>query len=412
MATPIKRIEKDFLLKVLFDEQLQLMLKFGRAEYILTVDQAPKSDIRFKSSRPVDGARRGSKLELMFDYRGQAIIFTTTVEDVKDAIITAEAPEFLYKNLTRSFSRVTTPTDLKVVFTFRGDRYRLAFPKTQEYEPADLPAYSDIFDPSNIKELVGQLSTWAQDAANGHKLVMFRDAQPAALEEKLVAQMGKALFIPSTQSDLPSIDPNPKKRIITGEMFRSYLERAGTDKLYIEAAVNRFLKAKQDAGLYSDLWAPILFQEYVIGYIHLWIDAVGKPPFDPTVLDTVYQFGKVLAYSLKTNGYFKAYEMKKDPFPGKVIDISASGLLFANSSAALSAALLTDSEIDLQVTAGKRTIKCGARIVRRYRDSSLYYFGCRYTDIAPEDLRFLFEYLYGKPFTDADAGILSEPAKT
>lgn len=410
MATAIKRIEKDFMLKVLFDEQLPLMLKFERAEYVLTVDQAPKRLIRFKANLPVAGVRKGSRLEVMFDYRGQAISFAAIVEDFNENIIDAEAPEFLYKNLSRSFSRVSTPTDLKVVFSFRGDRFDLSFPRTDEFEPAESPEYSDIFDPANIKELVNQLSAWARDAATGHKLVMFRDVKPTATEERLVAQTGKALFIPSTQSDIPSIDPHPKKRIITEDVFKRFLESAGTDRLYVDDATARFLKAKRDAGLYSDLWAPILFQEYVIGYIHLWIDAVGKPPFDPSILDTVYQFAKVLAYSLKINGYFKAAKVRKDPFPGKVIDVSASGLLFANPSAALASALLPDSEIDIQLTAGKRTVKTGAKIVRRYKDSSMHYFGCRYTDIAPEDLRFLFEYLYGKTYTDADAQFMTGKA--
>ncbi len=403
MATPIKRIEKDFLLKVLFDEQIPLMMKFGRAEYVMTVEEAPKHSMKMRGNRPVEGIRRGAKLELMFDYRGQAISFTAIAEDAKDQSLSVEAPEFLYKNLTRSFSRVTTPADLKVVFSFHGDRYDLAFPKTTEYEPAESPVYSDVFDPSNIKELVNQLSAWAFDAASGHKLAMFRDAKPTSIEERIVAETGKALFIPSTQSDIPSVDPHPKKRIITDDVFKRFLESNGTDKLYVDDAAARFLKGKRDAGLYSDLWAPILFQEYVIGYIHLWIDTVGKPPFDPSVLDTLYQFSKVLAYSLKMNGYFKNATLKKDAFPGKVIDVSASGLLFSNPSASLATSLLPDSEIDIQLVAGKRTVRTPARIVRRYKDASAHYFGCRYTEIAPEDLRFLFEYLYGKPFTDADA---------
>lgn len=402
MATPIKRIEKDFMLKVLFDEKLPLMLKFERSEYIVTVEQAPNHVLKLKSNRPIDGARKGSKLELMFDYRGQAISFTAIVQEAKDVHLVADSPEFLYKNLTRSFSRVSTPSDLKVVFTFRGDRFDLSFPKTLEFEPAEMPEYSELFNPANIRELVNQLSAWARDAATGHKLIMFRDSKPSSIEERIVAETGKALFIPSTQSDIPSIDPHPKKRIIVEETFKRFLESSGTDRIYVDEAAARFLKNKRDAGVFSDLWAPILFQEYVIGYIHLWIDAVGKPPFDPSVLDTVYQFAKVLAYSLKINGYFKAAKVKKDPFPGKVIDVSASGLLFANPSASLSSSLLLDSDIDLQLSTVKRVVKTGARIVRRYKDSSLFYFGCRYTDIAPEDLRFLFEYLYGKAYTDTD----------
>ncbi len=402
MATPIKRIEKDFMLKVLFDEQLPLFLKFGGAEYILTVDTHPNRRIHLRSDHALTGAKKGTRLELMFDYRGQTVSFTVAVEEVKDVLIVAEAPEFLYKNLTRAFSRVQTPPDLKAVFSFKGDRYDLAFPKTMEFEPADQPVYSELFDPSNIKDLVNQLSVWAREAASGHKMVMFRDSKPTSPEERIVAMTGKSLFIPATQSDLPSIDPYPKKRIITGDLFKHYLELSGTDPKFTDEAAARFLKTKLDAGVYSDLWAPILFQEYVIGYIHLWIDAPGKPPFDPSVLDTVYQFSKVLAYSLKVNGYFKTAVVKKDPFTGKIIDVSASGILFANPSAALSASLLPDSEIELQLSAGKRNMRLAAGIVRRYKDVNLYYFGCRYTQIAPEDLRFLFEYLYGKPFTDAD----------
>lgn len=407
MATPIKRIEKDFLLKVLFDEQIPLMMKYGRAEYVMTVEEPPKRELKLKGNRPLDGLRRGAKLEFMFDYRGQAISFTALAEESRDQSLTLEAPEFLYKNLTRSYSRVLTPADLKVVFSFHGDRYNLSFPKTTEYEPAEPPEYSDGFNPTNIKELINQLSVWAFDAASGHKLVMFRDSRPTAMEERIVAETGKALFIPSTQSDIPSVDPHPRKRIITEDIFKRFLESSGTDRLYVDETLSRFLKGKRDAGLYSDLWAPILFQEYVIGYIHLWIDTIGKPPFDPSVLDTLYQFAKVLAYSLKVNGYFRNASLKKEAFPGKVIDVSASGLLFSNPSAALASSLLPDSEIDIQLIAAKRTVRTAAKIVRRYKDSSAHYFGCRYTDIAPEDLRFLFEYLYGKPFTDADASFIS-----
>lgn len=403
MATPIKRIEKDFMLKVLFDESLPLLLKFGRSEYVLTVDKAPNHSIHLRANRPVEGAKKGSRLELMFDYRGQAVSFTVIVEQTKENQIIAESPEFLYKNLSRSFSRVSTPSDMKAIFTFRGDRYDLGFPKTLEFEPADQPVYSELFNPANIRELVNQLSVWARETSSGHKMVMFRDSKPTAPEELIVAMTGKSLFIPSTQTDLPAIDPYPKKRLITQEIYKRYLENAGTDPKFTDEALARFLKAKASAGIYSELWAPILFQEYVIGYIHMWIDAVGKPPFDPSILETVYQFGKVLAYSLNVNGYFKASKIRKDPFPGKVIDLSASGILFANPSSALASSLLPDSEIELLLNAGKRTMRTVARIVRRYKDVGLHYFGCRFMVIAPEDLRFLFEYLYGKPFTDADA---------
>jgi len=407
MATPIKRIEKDFLLKVLFDEQIPIMLRFGRAEYVVTVNETPKRDLKLICNESISGLRSGSRLELMFDYRSQTISFSLIVSSAKDESIVAEAPEFLYKNLNRSFSRIPSPADLKVSFAFHGDRYSLSFPKIAEYEPVELPPYSEQFDPRNIKDLVGQLTTWANESASGHKLVMFKDSKPTSIEERIIAETGKSLFIPSTQTDLPQIDPNPRKRIITEEMFKRFLETAGTDAVFVDETVERFLKSKRDAEIYSDAWVPILFQEYVIGYIRIWIDAVGKPPFDLALVDTLLQFAKVLAFSLRENEYFKAGAVKKETFQGKLIDVSASGLLFSHPLSGLTSSLLPDSEIDVHLSTPKRSVNTAARIVRRYKDNSNSYFGCRYMDIAPEDLRFLFEHIYGKPFTDADAAFLA-----
>ena len=39
MATPIKRIEKDFLLKVLFDEQIPVMVLYNKSEYTVFVEK-------------------------------------------------------------------------------------------------------------------------------------------------------------------------------------------------------------------------------------------------------------------------------------------------------------------------------------------------------------------------------------
>jgi hypothetical protein len=175
----------------------------------------------------------------------------------------------------------------------------------------------------------------------------------------------------------------------------------------VDEAAARFIKAKFDSGIFSDAWIPVLFQEYVIGYIHIWINKEGKLPFDYGVIDTLYQFAKILAYSLKINGYFETGKLRNEPFEGKVIDISASGLLFAYPQSPLSTALLPDSELSVKILAPRRAVSANAKIVRRYKDNTQGYFGCRFLDMAPEDMRFLFEFIYGKPFTDTDASFLA-----
>jgi hypothetical protein len=148
---------------------------------------------------------------------------------------------------------------------------------------------------------------------------------------------------------------------------------------------------------------PLLFQEYVIGYVYLVNTQQGRPPFDLPVLETFHQFAKVLAYSLKVNGYFRNAPKKARDFSADVIDISAGGLLFANSSRDLVSSLLPGSGIELAIKAKARSVKAFAEVKRVYRDSSRSYFGVEYSELEPEDFRFLFECLYGRPFTDEDA---------
>jgi hypothetical protein len=398
MATPIKRIEKEFLLKALYDENIPMMYLHNRSEYILILEKPAKAEMFLKADRPISGLKNRARMELVFDYRGQVITFSITVSTVKDNHVTAETPEFLYKNLDRSYSRVATPQDLSIQFSFSGDRYFLSFPKVQEYEQADVNTMLQNFDPKNLSGLIDQMALWIKNYADNYKLVIFKDTKPSTAEERVVAENGKTLFIPTTQGSLPQADPYPKKRIITEELFKRYLESSGVDAPYLDSAVERFLTNKFEKKIYSDAWVPILFHEYVIGYIHLWTNTSNRPSFDFSLIDTLYQFTKVLAYSLKINGYFDSGLIKDKTFEGKVIDISASGLLFAFPHSQLSSSLLIDSELSLKLITAKRTINANAKIVRRYKDTSLGYFGCRFLDIMPEDMRFLFEFIYGKPF--------------
>ncbi|MDR1058062.1 MAG: PilZ domain-containing protein [Treponema sp.] len=407
MATPIKRIEKEFLLKTLYDEQIPVMYLRNRAEYILMIEKPVKGQILFRSNRPIEGLKARKKMDLMFDYRGQVITFAAEAAVIRDDLITVDEPEFLYKNLDRSFSRVNTPSDMTIQFTFLGDRYSLSYPKVPEYESGNVEDIIQDRDPKNLSGLVGQMAGWIKGYANGYKLVIFKDVKPQTTEERILAETGKTFYLPSTLANFPQADPYPKKRLITLDMFQRYLESTGVNPAYMDDAVTRFIKAKYDSGIFSEAWIPILFQEYVIGYIRIWINKAGQLPFDHGVIDTLYQFAKILAFSLKINDYFEGGKLKNEPFDGKIIDISASGLLFAYPNSNLSATLLPDSELAVKLTSPRRTINCKARIVRRYKDNSQGYFGCRFLDMAPEDMRFLFEFIYGKPFTDTEAAFFT-----
>jgi hypothetical protein len=102
--------------------------------------------------------------------------------------------------------------------------------------------------------------------------------------------------------------------------------------------------------------------------------------------------------------------IKKESLEGKLIDISVSGILFAYPYPILSALLgpkSSELSITIALPSPPRSITPHVRIVRRYHDPVQHYYGCRFLDLAPEDTDCLFECIYGRPFTDADAAFLS-----
>jgi len=408
MATPVGRIEKEFLFKALFEEKLPVMYMKDRTEYTLTLTQPAGDEMVFRPARSLGVLKKRSKLDLLFNYRGQVIDFAAEIIGQKEDLIYCRTPDTLYKNLDRNYLRVDTPSDLNVLFTFRGDRYNLTFPKISEYESIDGDDLVRNMDPKNLSGLIKQITSMLSNFADGYKIINFKEKKPESMEERIVSETGKTLFIPSTVGFLPKTDPYPRKRIITEDMFKRYLETTGVGSTFLDDNCARFLKNKFNDGIFSDAWIPILFHEYVIGYIHIWIDKEGRLPFDFSVLDNVYQYAKVLAFGLKENGYFDHGKVENQPFEGKVLDISASGLLFAYPlGASLASTLLVDAELTVTIEAPNRTINVIARIVRRFKDKTASYFGCRFLGMEPEDTRFLFEFLYGRQLDSTDHAFLA-----
>jgi hypothetical protein len=184
----------------------------------------------------------------------------------------------------------------------------------------------------------------------------------------------------------------------------NYLERTGVDHALVHGACTQFVKSKYKNGISSDLWVPVFFQGYVVGYIHGWVNTDSNlPALDYKVIDTLYQYGAAFADSLRINGFFESGKRKNAPFEGQILDISASGLLFVyppNPATPALLPLLPDCELEIKLVTPPRTVSAKAKIVRRFKKKTQGYFGARFLDMAPEDVRYIFEYIYGKPFTD------------
>jgi c-di-GMP-binding flagellar brake protein YcgR len=103
---------------------------------------------------------------------------------------------------------------------------------------------------------------------------------------------------------------------------------------------------------------------------------------------------------------FSLKDLLNKPFAGKVVDISASGLLLACPISDLYSSLTLDAELAVTIIALERTITINAKIKRRFKDRLTMCFGCAFHEMPPEDMRFLFDCIYGKSLTVEQTAIL------
>jgi hypothetical protein len=408
MATTVQQIEKDLFLKVLYDEQTPLVCLRSRQEYTLVMDKPAGSELSLKAKRPIPDLNPHKKLPLTADLGGAALAFSIEIISVKNAHILAKAPKYIYKNLERACSRIPGPANLDLRLSHARERYVLDCPKTPVFQAPDaVSAFVRRMNPRSFTGLTARIGAWIKGFAAGYKIILFKNAKPASVEERLLARTGKTLYLPSTRGEFPRTDPFPQGRIITEAVFREFLESAGTEPDALDRAVSGFLREKAEAGIRAEAYVPILFYEYAAGCLYVWSGGEEKRPFDNGVLSLLFQFASALSFSLKENGYFESGRLNGKPLKGKIADISASGLGFTSPPGAWTSALEPGDELAVKLTVPGRTVECGAAVVRRFRDGLLSCFGCRFTGMTPDDLRFLFEFLYGKPFTGGDAAFIA-----
>ncbi|MDR0643501.1 MAG: PilZ domain-containing protein [Treponema sp.] len=403
MSTQIKGIEKEYFLSKLIGEQIPLMYVYNRKNYTFKVDKISKEEMELITTEPVEGLIINRKINLMFDYKGLIISFVVEIKDISQEVIITSMPAVLYKNLDRSNSRVSVPTDLQIQLTSMEDRYSLPYPKYSVFEISEDLAFPSDMDPKDFNALMAKMLTVINECANGHKIVYYSSSVlPEKVEERLVTENGKTLFIPSTVDKLPDFTEKQQRYMVTSDVFKRYFESIGVGEAFLEQSIKQFIKNKCDEGLAGVLLVPLLFQEYVVGYIFAWKSGSpsSKPmdkPFNMAFAETIRQYSKWLVFSLKERGYFEAGHMKDRVINGKISDISASGLRFAVPNSFMFLTLQPGVEIAVTLTSPQRDIHTKVKIRRRYKEGSLVYLGCSFVDMSPTDTQYLFEFIYGKP---------------
>jgi hypothetical protein len=235
---------------------------------------------------------------------------------------------------------------------------------------------------------------------------MFRERRPTDIVERMLALSGKIVVLPFDNLDSFTM---ARSKLATSLLKEDDLHRmfreAGEDPMLAASELQDHLNKLKNQKVWHELYCPVLFQEFVVGYIYLMRADMNITPFSQEHLDMVHQFSRLLSYSLKLNGYFKAEPVQEEFTSSELVDISGSGLLFSYPLEGPSIQLYTD--VELTVTLGEQPIQILGRVVRKFRDAGQIYLGVQFMDLSDEDQHLLFTRLYGEDYD----GQIEQPAE-
>lgn len=402
MGEKVGRIEQEFLLGVITEQSIEMRVHGKDLQIHGTAVEGEDGVITLKCDT-AEGKmfKPGESVRIYFSYYGHTMMFETSVREPGE-ILTLKIPPGMVKNLERKFERIPRPPDLSMSFIHEDVRVQLSFPEGREYRQVDEPVVFEHFDAGRIENLVDQFREKSADYAEANTILMFRNREPRTFEEKLIVDTGKSIFLPQVDRGLPKSTDYSQQPIVTEEYFPDPTIEGGDFLGFNRQQANSHFKEKVDDKIFSELYCPIIYLQYVIGYIYLANSSKRKRPFTLNTLDFAQEFAYVLAYSLKESGYFHPNKKEKKNFQADIVNASASGVLFAYPSDELANEIRIYTDLDLVLNVGKRSIKVNGRVMRRYESEDNTFFGVQYMEMQPEDFRFLFDHLYGRPFTEKD----------
>lgn len=334
-----------------------------------------------------------------FDCNGRTYAFETMIRDSNQNELRLDPPNRLLKSLQRKYVRVRKPRDIQVSISLPNEEICLDYPICPDYVSLDELASQSGYQGKNIAEIVNSFKTDIGKKSCKDTIVMFRTKKPDLFEEKLICDTGRILFIPSTVSGLPKVDPYPEGRIITLAQEEKFED---PNYFVVGSRFDKLLEEKKNAGISSEIWCPIVYYQYVVGYIY--VAHTGGESFDVSMVDRLWDFSRILASELKKTGYFDSETSvtKAKAHKPEILDMSPGGMLITLPEHDIRTPVKEGSTFTTTMSFGKKHAQCMARVVRRYEGKDAISYGTTFLELAPQDIMNLYEFLYHRPYTDDD----------
>jgi hypothetical protein len=394
MGTAVSRIEREFVLRSLAENsgtvEIMVMGSRSRAKIVAyargKVGLAPEVDL---SAKQDDAAR------VFLRFRGSSMVFDTTLLAVKKGHLDLAEPADIVREVNRGYQRVPVPNGTRVGFHIEGTYYDLDYPTSDQYEAVGPPKTNRSFDASSVAGLMKSFRDRSSRYATEHKIVMFRERVPTTYPERLMATSGKIVLLPLSAAAAPIAESTALATRVLPEgdeaTYREEIRQPGED---VAQTKDDYLSRIGSRGVTGELYCPVLFHQYVVGYLYYIQTREVDVPFPTRIVEFVHQFSRILAHALHLNGYFQEQVGPPRERAGELIDMSGSGLLFTGEVVHMQ--LRRGSPIEVKITFPDGSVlRSPAEVRRVYAHGSRVYIGAKFVEMAEDDQQLLRRKLYG-----------------
>lgn len=407
MGTEIKRIEKEFIFKDVCERRTPLEIHLSQERlraYIESFDEEQLTLLLPDDILPSDL----KEITAFFRFRNNAMTFKSRILQMDGGKVQVAQPEELIRDLSRAFERIRSPKGVSVTFLFKGKQVRMDYPDSDQYDPVEEPEADPGFDATRIADLLKSFRERAARFATENKIVMLRERVPTTFQERLVASTGKILTLPFYPTEAQIRSEDVRQRILNQDEIIAHEAESGDDMFSVLERIGKVVDSNREKKIWHELYCPVLYHQYVVGYLYLMRSGTEQEKFEPATFEFVLQYSRILAYSLKVNGYFRAEPVIDEFGTAELIDISGSGLLFSYPPDGPEILLYTD--LDLRIRLGEQTIPVRGRVMRSYNDSDRTYIAIQFIELDPDDMEILFEHIYGREYRgDVDSLGAADP---
>jgi hypothetical protein len=405
MAIVIQHIEKEFLLGMLRYKDIPVICFIAKKEYTFILRSLDEDQLIFESQDALSAFQKNMKIELKFSIQSvltPIITFNVYISDIANKRMVTTMPDHLYKNLERSYSRVQLPPEINIALKKDGFYYDLNYEKLNVTDALTFEDTPENVNDDNIEALMNMNLDWIKQKTDGYKLVLFKNDPPVTIEEKAVSKQGKIFFISMPHGGFIPETENPMDLCFTEQSFAAFLVGNGDEPAMAQEKITDLLRRRAAQGICSDCFIPIIFSSYIIGHVHVWVYEGDNAPLSINMIDKIRQYTSIIAFFLERKEFFADGKKPLLEFEPRLLDISAGGFLFVLDLNKEKVFYALNDAFTVTITIFNRVIHCKAVVIRDYANKTYAFYGCKFEGLELEDIRFLFEAIYGRPFTDKD----------